>query len=400
MLDHGSSGLSRESINVTGRQRCKWCGWVTLLACLGVLKLMVAATLQTYHDQSDDAFINLSQSKDNYFLASKRTSEARKRKGHKLSWKYEGPWSDKCTKDLHELIDEKDLDWPTNRPLPEFKDNGKRGGGVIVFWHLAKTGGTSVRKRCATLPGVDYLLLVKPEDYYRGTDIIADYLIPRQELDSVDAFDHRHNHTLFVELHGMNAPTVLDLQDQMKYWRTLSEKHNTPLFIFTLLREPVAYSVSYFNFFHQNVTEMPSDKDLEKVSFNRQCHTLAASPGYNARICALLYKKLNILFDWVGTTEKMSEETLPLLQHLLRFKPAQEKFVDDNATSFLLPTSSQRKRYNEAVPRKFSIDRESISPATIQGIRDRTCLDRGLWERARKDYTLDIFEDNIERRLT
>lgn len=403
MLYHGEPELIRHREfhqDVTGRQHCRWCGWVAILAFLGFVKLMVATTLQHQHLRTEhDAFLTLGQSKDNFFSDALRIKRKKKRKEHKLSWKFEGKYSDKCTNDLHELIDEKDLEWPTNRPLPEFKATENRGGGAIIFWHVAKTGGTTVRKRCASLPGVDYLLLVKPEDYYKGANIIADYLSPVPEDETPDAANHHHNHTLFVELHGMDGPTVLEMQDQIALWRKLSRIHNTPLFIFTILREPISYSVSYFNFFHQEATTMPTAEDLARTAFNRQCMTLGSSPTYNKRICALLYKKFNTYFDWVGTTEKMSEETLPLLQHLLRFKPAQERFAETNATSFLLPTSTTREKYNAAVPRNFTIHRDDITPKIMEGLEDRTCLDRGLWERAGRDYTLDMFEDSIDRKL-
>ncbi|CAB9505268.1 expressed unknown protein [Seminavis robusta] len=315
--------------------------------------------------------------------------------------------SQKCTNDFHGLIDEQELDWSRKRTLPDFQvRNDDKGGGVIVFWHVAKTGGTTVRKQCASLPGVDYAMLLTPEDYKAGSLMIADRLTPSWNTE-LDAFNHSRSHTLFVELHGMHSLTVLEMESRLRHWRDLSQKHGTPLFVFTLLREPTEYSLSFFNFFHdQKLEGGPTQLELQRASFNRQCRTLAAYPTHNKRVCALLYRKLHQLFDWVGTTERLTEETLPLLQHLLRFKPAQQRFAAESSFlgpstakhNFLLPSSDKRNKYNVAVPDINTLERDALTQETVRVLGEKTCLDRGLWERAQQDYTLDMWDDIIDGR--
>lgn len=319
-----------------------------------------------------------------------------------------------CLEGLHDMIQLKETHWTTKRPLPLFRspeDSQEKGGGVIIFWHLAKTGGTSVRKQCATLPGVDYMMLVTPQDYEGGAQTIADRLTPprslansgdtletemyQTETENVDKHNHSRSHTLFVELHGMNSPTVLGMESHLQQWRQLSEQHGTPLFIFTILREPVSYSISFFNFFHQQVTEQPSEFDLMRNSFNRQCHTLAAPPGQSRTACAQLYHKFYQYFDWVGTTESLTTATLPLLQHLLRHKESQTRFATNATSSWLLPSSKDQNTYNVATKNKFAFRQNMLSTDTMLKIHEHTCLDRGLWERAQMDFSLDMWEDDI-----
>ena len=305
---------------------------------------------------------------------------------------------------IDEHLDDALIHW-TNRdkPLPEFKPQGNKGGGVIIFWHLAKTGGTTLRKQCATLPGVDYMMLVRPEDYHEGAKCISDRLTPPlTPVDPTpDEFNHSRDHTMFVEMHGIvNAPTVLDMEAHLREWRRLSQEHGTPLFVFTILREPMAYSLSYFNFFHQKITHQPTQKELQRTSFNRQCNALAAHPGQTETTCAQLYGKFYEWFDWVGTTERISQETLPLLQHLLRHKDAQNRFMSPEepteAELWLLPSNTNKTHYNVAERQQFSFHLESLSQETIEVIHDNTCLDQGLWERAQQDFTLDMWKDQAE----
>ena len=71
-----------------------------------------------------------------------------------------------CLEGLHGMIQRQDTDFTTKRTLPNFNREAdkEKGGAVIVFWHVAKTGGTTVRKQCGSLPGVDYMMQVQVED--------------------------------------------------------------------------------------------------------------------------------------------------------------------------------------------------------------------------------------------
>jgi hypothetical protein len=119
-----------------------------------------------------------------------------------------------------------------------------------------------------------------------------------------------------------------------------------------------------------------------------------------------LYGKFLELFDWVGTTEHLSEETMPLLQHLLRFKKTEEEEKEGNLTNsrsihnqapvasqFHSTVTNNESHYNVAVSSHVSLHRDTLSSYTLEYIQNKTCLDRGLWERIQQDYTLEIFSD-------
>ena len=189
--------------------------------------------------------------------------------------------------------------------------------------------------------------------------------------------------------------------------------HHDPLFVFTLLREPTSHAISYFNFFHQTLESKPEEVRLRSLVFNRQCHTLASTVGKGRRrphICATLYDKFLELFDWVGTTEHLTEETMPLLQHLLRFKTTEEEKGNETSknnsekqwppppppvSQFHSTVTNNESHYNVAVSSHVSLHRDTLSSYTLEYIQNKTCLDRGLWERVQQDYTLDLFSDYI-----
>ena len=364
------------------------CRWACIVATLGILNVVTIRKINLHSHHGPSSAIRSLQSSRSESLSRRRSN---------LQWPPPQKRATACTDDLHSLIDQQELDWTQKRSLPEFlvRDDDK-GGGVIVFWHLAKTGGTTVRKQCASLPGVDYLLLLSPSDYYGGSQLIEDRLTPSANTEEIDAYNHSRKHTLFVELHGvLSPPTVLEMESRVERWRSLSRQHGTPLFIFTIFREPTSHSLSFYNFFHKDLSYAPLQGDLSRKAFNRQCHTLAA-PGHNKNVCAMLYNKLYQLFDWVGITERLTKETLPLLQHLLRYKQAQQKFASIHEESFVLPTNLSRTHYNEAIVGKNTIHREELSSETLQTLKEKTCLDRGLWERVQREYTLEIFRDSID----
>ena len=178
---------------------------------------------------------------------------------------------------------------PRRRPLSNLMGEGRdRRRGVVLFWHVAKTGGTTMKGYFAQVPGVTVYPTLKPGDFDRAAEKIERILM-----------NPNTNQFLFVEFHGKGFPTD-SIDSHLLRWRKLSEAHDVPLFVFTLFREPVSYAVSFFNFF--NVLPKGSEKTEEAFKStvqNRQCQTLArrkASP----QVCANLYKTVLKYFDWVG----------------------------------------------------------------------------------------------------
>jgi hypothetical protein len=97
----------------------------------------------------------------------------------------------------------------------------------------------------------------------------------------------------------------------------------------------------------------------------------------NTEECFRTFPLLSV-FDWIGTTDLLSEETLPLLTHMLT----------GNATlGTLLP------KINAASPSKLS--RTSLTSETLQYLRNINSLDLRLYEYVQKNFQFESQWDNL-----
>jgi hypothetical protein len=156
----------------------------------------------------------------------------------------------------------------------------------------------------------------------------------KQQAPTVDQRD-----ILFLELHGP-LPGMMELAPYLRRWKEMAEIYETAFFSFSLLREPISYAVSYFNFFWTKPCTFrgcpyalydPTIENLVSTSKpNIQCIYLAREvtwvaftdnqtviPEVSALECATVTEILLTVVDWVGTTEDISTVTLPLLAELI-----------------------------------------------------------------------------------
>ena len=215
-------------------------------------------------------------------------------------------------------------------------------GGVIFFYHLYKCGGITIRAFAKTVnpQRVHFRRLVPAAKSFDSADReIRQYFLANSTTPQK---------ILFVEHHGEKS--ILDMAERFSQWRDLSAKTQKPLFLFTAVREPVALAVSYFNFFHVAPGSYPYvDPLYEPTEANLIHHSI---PNHALRMMiqggratqnassssigisqipsccqslphrhdeqACLWKVLDTYIDWVGTTEDLSHETLPLLSWLIQ----------------------------------------------------------------------------------
>ena len=156
------------------------------------------------------------------------------------------------------------------------------------------------------------------------------------------------NKTIVVyEAHG--GPPCLfynQLSNTLGKWRELAKKNGVPFFAFTLVREPISWYQSFYNFFvtkvGQNVTEAGFFDDPH-MKANMQCAELfgihwrtvpSIHVSYSQCMDALALFKNQM--DWVSTTDKLSMELIPLISYLGRF--------ENRNLSVILPHTQQRKK--------------------------------------------------------
>ena len=148
----------------------------------------------------------------------------------------------------------------------------------------------------------------------------------------------------------------------------------------------MSHAVSYFNFFYlaprrdsaKHASQEHTVANLINTTIpNRQCSILsggstASDDDENAR-CKSLHDALIETFDWVGTTEHLNEETLPLLAHLLFQNASMAKSL---------------RSYN-VVNMSSMLQTSQLQPPTIQHIEEISQWDQFLWERAQLDFSWD-----------
>jgi hypothetical protein len=275
-----------------------------------------------------------------------------------------------------------------SKRFPLFED-----GGVVVFLHIAKTGGTSIRKNFGNFSHIDFKTLYTMDQWKEASDT-ADRILTRK----VSADKRR---ILFLEPHGMRAMGMPTLHQYLRRWKRFSNLHNTSFFAFTLVREPVSYAVSYFNFFNAkpcSIAKCPwklysaSDENLLKTNRpDMQCMLLARDhwdifmndvhpEQVDKDECDDVYQTIRKEMDWVGTTDEMSAETIPLLTRMLA--PNQTHTFDVfNVIKATKPGS------------KIILSPEALQPDTIESLRITSSNDQAIYEAVKRDFTLDIWEN-------
>jgi hypothetical protein len=261
--------------------------------------------------------------------------------------------------------------------------------------------------------------------------------------DIVDGFLTRHRkdklssntEVLFLELHG-KTDSVLQLYTELQRWRRLAAAHDTGFFAWSLVREPVSFTVSYFNFFWSapclfesgcpyKLYEATVDNLIATSKANLQClywsrsditwrlfkdhhdqsdPTRVAWPVATATECQAVQQVLLQEMDWVGTTDKLSQETLPLLAYMLstgtanvalRTGPEVKKEIDavDDADKKIQNKEDLTVFNSVAEQKEAVITVESLPPSTVDYIRSINTYDQAIYEAVVAEFTMDMWED-------
>ena len=349
---------------------------------------------------------------------------------------------------------------PTHREkgsLPDFSN-----GGIVIFYHIYKTGGSTVGKLLHELteenkkihhagrhidntePDIDNtekdidngggdMEKAKLNVFQRAMESPATmfFTMIRKHIDwegdcvrTLDLASTKKKLVL-LELHVEDpAPkfqSLVELTPTIDRWRAEADRRGVGFFAFTLVREPVAHALSFFNFFHVGNKAgrppptrfdhdfwnpfkplAPTERQFLRSYYakNRQCRMLHSDPQstYAApkrliwkdhqatdKEIAELHQPCEIdkvhdtLFqslDWVGTTENLQNETLPLLTKIVVNDPS----IGRNNKPF--------KVYDNIPNGHIGMKKGDLSNKTMSIILERTELDRGLYADVVRDFKL------------
>ena len=232
--------------------------------------------------------------------------------------------------------------------LPKFWNET---GGVMVFYHVAKTGGSTVRRilQSAAQENPDrfvYMRYFKKmwDETIQGDNSSTSCIHPKTNLNRLDRHvqsfltDASKKKALLMEIHG-GPPGLQFFSEYFRHWRSLAQVHQRPFFTFTLVREPIAHATSYFKMFHvecrkpwcerrQYNSSLPDF--LQSILPNRQCFMLrhiSSIAGMDPSLyqdcsvstsdCDEVWNTVNDCMDWIGTTDTLSNDTIPMLRNML-----------------------------------------------------------------------------------
>jgi len=290
-----------------------------------------------------------------------------------------------------------------NKECPTFAG---QGGQVFIFFHLAKAGGTTIRRLFqGRLPNTEVLARVRPDT--------ADPKV-RQYLSGHPLKEGR---TLLVELHDSASPSLHKMEGYLKDWRKFAALHNNPkLFIFTIVREPISYALSFFTYMNVRQGNIPrnlhwqdgsranlTESDLVKFQlpspqclfFSRgEAATTNDFPIYGSKFdphqeCPEVYNVMTHYMDWIGTLERMQEETLPLLTYL----------TSHNAE---IGRSFEKQNAQQATATKTSVaptlgGKDKLAKETLAFVQEKVAADQDIYGRVQKDYPFDFWSRCMEK---
>jgi hypothetical protein len=302
--------------------------------------------------------------------------------------------------------------------IPDFSN-----GGILVYFHLYKTGGSSVTELIIeTKEEQDEKLLFEDESKYAfinnredmtGEDIMESLTLVKDEGKTV--FYNFHS-----EFPATMYPTLVEAAPVLDGWREAAKAEGVPFFLATVLREPLSHAVSFFNFFHVVADEEdwcpftgglePTEENFLKTYVpNRLCHLMyddahgiLEAPDFALREgllenihhfmdedelnrrnetshCDLeIVRKLLFggTFDYVGVTERTSTHTLPMFTEIV--------FGDHKLAKLADKVKDINEMFDEdEMP---PLTKDKLSDATREMVLRLSSKDTALYEEARDRF--------------
>ena len=275
------------------------------------------------------------------------------------------------------------------RPLPLLHEKG----GLVVFLHVAKTGGTTIRQEFGQLPKVDVKRVFDKEDLDSSNSTI-DWFLSKENNKDINS----EATTLLLEIHGGKGEpmTIFEIHPYIQKWRAQAKVNEKNVFVVTLLREPESFYVSYFNVFKNPgctakwcdspTMKLTEENLLASAVPNHQCQFLArkVDKHQNSQVpvsreeCQSVFQLMKADLDWVGFTETMQETTLPLLFFSLSGNTTAGRKIFEVRNKFR---------------RRDRLSRKKLTASALQHLANISSYDRELYDNVAGAYSLDMWEN-------
>jgi len=288
------------------------------------------------------------------------------------------------------------------RPLPSFY-GGK--GGVIVFLHVAKNGGTTLRKFFESHS--DVVVMKKRAQFESSLPVMKQWTMGRGDKDKV----------LVVEIHDGSAPSLAEMSTSLQLLRKQARQNDVPFFAVATVREPLSYAISFFNYENfgpggpryeraQNATE---SEFLRITLPNLQCQFFARgelattkkykylSENLSADECGYdTYRVMTQNVDWVGTLESLGSDTLPILSQMLNTDLGA---TGDDGTSAQEALKKLRTLKANKARSSFGIHKSQLSPEALRHVDDIMQGDARIYSQVQRDYRADQLWTNLKPKV-
>jgi len=293
-------------------------------------------------------------------------------------------------------------------------------GGIFVYFHLYKTGGSSITELVVETIGdlseelkddeLSHVVFTNNREDMTMEDI-------KESIQMVRNGNRAVFYNFHVEFPSTMYPTLVEAAPILRAWRDYCDSQGVPFFLMTVLREPLGHALSFFNFFHVAVDEedwSPFTGDLEPTEENflktyvpnRLCHLMyddahgiLEAPDFALRdgllenlphfmdeeelnrreepsFCNVdVVRKILFesgTFDYVGVTDRLSTHVLPMMTQIV--------FGDHE-----LALEAEQKKDVEYIFEEDEIPplrKNALSEATKEKVRIESAKDTQLYEEA------------------